>query len=238
MRLTKDQIQELYSFVRKHYVEHYDLQMELVDHLANGIEEQWHHHPERTFNEARFMEFKNFGVTGFEEVINEKRRSVRKKYRSIVWGFYKDFFRLPKVILVLGLVLLIATVLILVPFEFRYNTIIGIFYCIVLILFYLVFKIRKDNELETVQYGKKWMLKDQIYTYGELINIVNLLPVTLNMKYLRNNIPMDNVWVLVSFSIGITCTIILSYVLFFVIPSKADELLAKTYPEYKMFNFL
>ncbi|MDB2606420.1 hypothetical protein N9Y48_01440 [Zobellia sp.] len=238
MKLAKDQIQELYSFVRKQYVEHYDLQTELVDHLANGIEEQWLHYPERTFNEARLKEFKKFGVTGFEKVIKEKTRSVRKKYRNIVWGFYKDFFRMPKIVLLLGLVLIIVSSLILVPLAFRYNTIIGIFYSIVLILFYLVFKRRKYNELEMVKYGKKWMLKDQIYTYGEIINIVNLLPITLNIKYLRNSIPMDNVWVLVSFSIGIASTILLSYVLFFVIPSKADELLAKNYAEYKISNSL
>ena len=233
-QLTIEQIQELYSFVRKHYVEHYDLQTELVDHLANGIEEQWQRHPERTFNEARLTEFRKFGVAGFHDVIKEKTRSVRKKYRNIVWGFYKDFFRLPKIVLVLGLVLIIATSLVFIPFAFRYNTIIGIFFLIIFILFYLVFKRRKDNELETIKQGKKWMLKDQIYAYGQLINIINILPITLNIKYLRNTIPMDSLWVLISFSIVITFTIIISYVTFFVIPSKADELLVKTYPEYKI----
>ena len=40
MQLTPAQIQKLYAFTIKHYVVHYDLQTELVDHLANGIEEQ------------------------------------------------------------------------------------------------------------------------------------------------------------------------------------------------------
>ncbi len=37
MQLTKDQIQNLYKFTKQHYVEWYDLQSELVDHLANDI---------------------------------------------------------------------------------------------------------------------------------------------------------------------------------------------------------
>ena len=37
MILTQDQIQQLNKFTRAHYVEHYDLQTELVGHLANGI---------------------------------------------------------------------------------------------------------------------------------------------------------------------------------------------------------
>ncbi|MDC1464178.1 hypothetical protein N8387_00675 [Polaribacter sp.] len=34
MKLTETHIQELYKFTRKHFVEHYDVQTELVDHLA------------------------------------------------------------------------------------------------------------------------------------------------------------------------------------------------------------
>lgn len=41
MKLTPEQIQELYKFTRQHYVEHYDVQTELVDHLANDIEQIW-----------------------------------------------------------------------------------------------------------------------------------------------------------------------------------------------------
>lgn len=57
MKLSGEQIQELYKFTRKHFVIHYDLQTELVDHLANGIEEQWREYPERSFKDARLREF-------------------------------------------------------------------------------------------------------------------------------------------------------------------------------------
>ncbi len=40
MKLTEAQIEELYAFTRKKYVEHYDVQTELVDHLATSIEEK------------------------------------------------------------------------------------------------------------------------------------------------------------------------------------------------------
>jgi len=40
-KLTGKQVEELYAFTQKHYVPYYDLQTELVDHLSNGIEEQW-----------------------------------------------------------------------------------------------------------------------------------------------------------------------------------------------------
>ncbi|WP_123772328.1 hypothetical protein [Zobellia sp. OII3] len=232
--LTQNQIQELYKFTRIHFVEHYDLQTELVDHLANGIEEQWKRHPKLSFNEACCLEFKKFGVAGFQDVIDKKGQAIRKKYRHILWGFYKEFFRWPKIGLIFGLVLFITTLLLFIPLVFRYNAVIAIFFLIVLTVFYSAFKSRRDNELEAKKYGKKWMLKDVIYSYGNLIHMINLLPLTLNMGYIRDRVPMDNFWVLMAFAIGIVLTLILSYVTIFVIPSKADELLGKTYPEYKL----
>ena len=41
MKLTENQIEALYKFTRQHFVYHYDVQTELVDHLANDIEQIW-----------------------------------------------------------------------------------------------------------------------------------------------------------------------------------------------------
>jgi hypothetical protein len=58
---NRPQIDHLFTFTRQHYVEWYDLQSELVDHLANAIETQWQENPKLSFNEALNKEFK-FGV--------------------------------------------------------------------------------------------------------------------------------------------------------------------------------
>jgi hypothetical protein len=52
MKLTQDDIHDLYVFTHKHNVEHYDLQTELVDHLANGIQQQWEKDSELSFEDA------------------------------------------------------------------------------------------------------------------------------------------------------------------------------------------
>lgn len=41
MELTTKNIEQLYKFTKDHFVDWYDLQTELVDHLANDIEEIW-----------------------------------------------------------------------------------------------------------------------------------------------------------------------------------------------------
>ena len=98
MKLDEKQIDQLYLFTRQHFVEYYDLQTELVDHLANAIEAQWQLAPNRSFDEALQIEFKKFGIFGFSDVVQERHVALEKKYRKIVWSHFKTFFRLPQII--------------------------------------------------------------------------------------------------------------------------------------------
>jgi len=79
MKITKPQIEDLYAFTRNHYVEYHDLQTELVDHLANDIEQMWIELPQLSFEEAKTKAFKKFGVFGFMEPIEQKQKAMNKK---------------------------------------------------------------------------------------------------------------------------------------------------------------
>ena len=67
--LSEAQIQSLYRFTRAHFVYHYDLQTELVDHMAEAIEELQEKQPELTFDDATKIVFKSFGVFGFQDIV-------------------------------------------------------------------------------------------------------------------------------------------------------------------------
>jgi len=112
-KLTQDQIQQLYKFTRAHYVEHYDLQTELVDHLAHGIEQLQNKNPSLSFQEALNQEFKKFGVFGFHDVIKERKNAVGKKYRALLWRFFKEWFQFPKIIKTISATFMIYVALIL-----------------------------------------------------------------------------------------------------------------------------
>ncbi len=66
MKLTEKT--NIKKFTRQHYVEHYDLQTELVDHLANDIEKICEEQPNLSFEQAKTISFKKFGVFGFMDV--------------------------------------------------------------------------------------------------------------------------------------------------------------------------
>lgn len=59
MKINDSQLEQLYTFTQKHYVEWYDLQMELVDHLAHGIEAQWQENPSLNFEDALQKSLRN-----------------------------------------------------------------------------------------------------------------------------------------------------------------------------------
>ena len=64
MKLTEHQINELYIFTRKHYVYHYDVQTELVDHLANDIERIWIASPKISLKKLEIHRLRNLGFLG------------------------------------------------------------------------------------------------------------------------------------------------------------------------------
>ena len=73
---------------------HYDLQTELVDHLANDIEAVWEENSNLSFNKARDLSFKKFGVFGFMDVVSERQKIMNKRYMKILWSFAKEWFTL------------------------------------------------------------------------------------------------------------------------------------------------
>ena len=94
MKLTPQQIERLYQFTRQHYVEWYDLQTELVDHLANSIEAQWQENPKISFEDALQVEFKKFGIFGFMDVVEKRQAALGKKYNLLIWKHFKSFFNI------------------------------------------------------------------------------------------------------------------------------------------------
>ena len=107
MKFSQKQIVYLYEFTRQHYVEYYDLQTELVDHLANSIEEQWQENPKLSFEAALNVEFKKFGIFGFMDVVEQRRLALKKKYNNLIWKHFKEFFTIPKIIVILIMVLIL-----------------------------------------------------------------------------------------------------------------------------------
>ena len=99
MKLTAAQIDELFLFTEKKYVRYYDLQVELVDHLATRIEEVMQH-DKIPFEAALQKVYKDFGLFGFSKVVQEKEQQVKRAGRRLLWQEITKLFSWPEISLV------------------------------------------------------------------------------------------------------------------------------------------
>jgi len=231
MKLTPEQIQELYKFTRQHYVYHYDVQTELVDHLANDIEQIWEEQPNLSFGRARDISFKKFGVFGFMDVIEEKQKAMNKRYRKILLRFVKEWFVLPKIILTGLIFMVFFTVL---QLTLAKEIILGSLFLLAFVdMFYLI-KNRKKGKKRKRKKEKIFLLEAMIgetrngFSFLMVVNVFNLI----NLSDL-NFSTLSVYWILLM-SVCLTLICIVFYIIGFVMPKKAEELLIEAYPEYKL----
>lgn len=231
MKLTEQNIQNLYKFTRQHYVYHYDVQTELVDHLANDIEEIWQENPTLSFEKARDTSFKKFGVFGFMDVVEAKQKQMSKKYWKIILRFAKEWFTFPKVVTTITIFLLFFLVLQIPYSEYIFLTTI---LSLITVEMVILFKSRKEYKIKEKKKEKIFLLEEMLgatknsYTGFTMVNLFNFVNLT---RFDFSNLTIYWIFFL---SITLTLLCILFYITNYVIPQKAEELLEETYPEYKI----
>lgn len=227
MKLSAEQIERLYQFTRQHYVEWYDLQTELVDHLANAIEKQCQENPKLSFDEALQMEFKKFGVFGFMEVVEQRQAALNKKYNKLVLNELKTFFSIPKIIvtfLAFGIVFYTSNYLQQGVF------IIQLFFLVLCVLFFVgLTTLANRNKKNSKATGKKWLLKEIIFGYSSLTGLI-YIPMQFAIRMDGENF---NSWYLSVFSFLLVILGLLEYIVLILIPYRAEDFLKETYPEYE-----
>jgi ABC-type multidrug transport system fused ATPase/permease subunit len=235
MKLTKTHIEELYKFTRKHFVEHYDVQTELVDHLANDIEEIWVTQQHLSFQEARDKSFKKFGIFGFMDVVEAKQKQMNKRYWKIIIRFVKEWFTVPKIVTTSIIFLFFFVTL---QIKFSEYFLLGI---LTLLIIYDIINFsikRKKFKIRKKKKKKIFLLESMIgntrnsFTGLTLMNLLNIVNLT---KFEFSNLEIH--WVIL-ISAGSTLLCITFYIILIIIPQRAEELLQETYPEYKLVNNL
>ena len=231
MKLNSQQIDQLYAFTRQHYVEWYDLQTELVDHLANDIESIWEENPKLTFNQVRNQSFKKFGIFGFNDVVEKKRKSLNKKYWILVWKYFKEFFTLPKVILTF---LLIGITYALFNLVINKDTLVTIYFGLFfLTIFSFMYYNQKRTKASIKQTGKKWLYHDSIKDMGGVLSLMGTIPSLYNLLVDESKWSQINVLIT---SIFIVLLSLLIYILIKIIPARLEEEIIQQYPEYKLLS--
>jgi len=225
-KLTEQQISRLYVFTKEHFVEHYDLQTELVDHMANAIETKWIKEPQLDFEVALQQEFKKFGIFGFMDVVERRQMALTKRYNKLIWRYFKEFFRLPKIMLTAVFIAVTFQALLIEPLIYQ-ATLLLVFILSIIKFFRTNAQYRKKVK-ET---GKKWMLEEQIYRCGGT-------GIYMYVAFQAFRLLGDSAscWYTLAISVLLVVLILFDYIILFVVPEKAEQHLAEMYPEYKFEN--
>lgn len=235
MEINVQQIEKLYAFTRKHYVEHYDLQTELVDHLALGIEQQWQDHPERSFDDALQREFKKFGVFGFTEIVEQRQKALSKKYAKFIWQHLKEYLTLPKCVFTLSVTAALFYLLrILNLRSLPVLTVMAVLFVVYFIWSAIrVYRARKKRESKKV---KTWMLEEMIRNQGNTVGIM-----WLPYYFIQSLIHIDDVnladwnpYLLAVLCLVFVLMCLALFIMAVVIPKHAQEYLRQEYPEYDL----
>ncbi|WP_299527904.1 hypothetical protein [uncultured Lutibacter sp.] len=226
MKLTSSQIQQLYKFTRQHYVEYYDVQTELIDHLANDIEQIWIEQPNFSFEQARDLSFKKFGVFGFMDVVEARQKALNKKYWKMVWEIFKQFFNIPQIVISATLFFTFYYSFHIFPTKELFVSIGIAGFLIIFTRLYSLSKMKKRRFKET---NKKWLFEEYVFNLGGGVAFVNLFFQMINFS------PeiVSNTFIIIA-SLILTSFSLLIYITTFLLPSQIEEILIKQYPEYKL----
>jgi hypothetical protein len=155
MQLSEEQVQFLYAFTNKKGVQWYDLQLELVDHLACRIEEEMTANSSLGFEAALDKVYKGFGLFGFAKVIQEKHKQIQRMSKKIWWEAVLSYLKWPKI----SLVLLVSFILWQLPMKIEPTFLMwgfaGIYFFISLAFLVYVLKTEKmRRKLLLLQFGR------------------------------------------------------------------------------------
>ncbi len=110
-KVSKEQIDYLFDYTRKKRVRYYEIQLELVDHLASAIEEKWEQQPELSFEKALNETYDSFGIYGFAKIVQEKEQAFIRYWRNKALGILKEQLQFPMVLRTVSLTMLIFSAL-------------------------------------------------------------------------------------------------------------------------------
>ena len=101
--LTNHQVEAIRNNICKRGVETIDLEYEMVDHIATAVEEKMDEGS--SFYDAFKAVMISFGPYGMEKLQKERNKKLIREGWKLAFQYFKTYFRLPKIILTIAIVL-------------------------------------------------------------------------------------------------------------------------------------
>lgn len=109
--ITIPELKQIFDFLEQKRVRHYDMQVELADHLATSIEEQWVENAALPLKEALDTEYSKFGLYGFSKLVEKRQRSIGKKLFKQLNHQILSWLNFPKIMPLMAFIIVWAQLL-------------------------------------------------------------------------------------------------------------------------------
>lgn len=244
--ISEAQIQQLFKFTLEENVRYYDVRIELVDHLANSIEDIWEKQPDIAFEAALELAVDEFGIDGFSNIVFFRKATLSKFYNKLLLNKLTNFFKLPKILLISSVVLLLFFTSGFFQNKVQFfSFILGSIALAPFVGYLLMFLFRKDvflarrkRSIKQYKEGEIWLLEAIIQRANGIPSIVMgfLIQVVIWGNFIFKKYLIYSFSPLVCFMSSFILVIIgLSfYLMWYYLPQNAGKYLAETYPEYNL----
>jgi hypothetical protein len=102
--LEYEQINAITAYCENRGVKYYDVQLELVDHIADMIEYLQKANPELSFSVALELAGKQFSDDQFKMIVKNKKNQLIDRFKRLWWKEFVSYFTVPKISFTLLLV--------------------------------------------------------------------------------------------------------------------------------------
>lgn len=223
--LTADQTYKLLIICNINKVYHYDIQIELIDHMATAIEKLWETNPELSFEKAlKLVEEELGGEQGFKTIKNAKEKEIKKKYSHLRLKYIGEFFQFPKIILTIAITIALFLIFRCVENNFRVKSVIALVFFLFYFIEVSIISPRKFR-LDLVP-GKSFLLVDQFKSMEKTVKIFGygafILIFISNSDYLFFTLGNTIFWELLNSFLTTFLAIILAVVTHY-IPQRIKE---------------
>lgn len=233
-KLTPEEINDLFSFCEEQDVFHYDLQLELVDHLAAAIEHKWKEKPKFTYDKALWAVFDQFGTSGFRKIRRAKEKELRRKYSRVLWKYMGEFFKLPKIILTIAITL--GLFVIFRKSENNLETFLFLLFPYLIFLAVIQFWNKKRYQISLVP-GKSFLLNDHLKRIKSMFDVSFQVPtfaLIFYTEYLKhtNAYQAHNAYVEFLLAFLVTFFAIFLVAMSIYVPKRIKEDFTREFPQF------
>lgn len=109
--ITIAELKQIFQFLEHKRLRHYDLQVEMADHLATAIEQQWVENTQLPMKEALELEYRKFGRFGFSKLVEKRHKSLSKQLFAQLNRQIFGWLTFPKIIPLLAFIVMWAQLL-------------------------------------------------------------------------------------------------------------------------------